>query len=47
MPPANTPTETFECDCCGRMVPREQIAVVIAYGTDTAACDRCRGQEEE
>ena len=36
----------YSCDCCGRMVPREQIANVIAYGIETAACDRCRGAEE-
>lgn len=38
---------TCECDCCGRKVPREQIAMVIAYGIETGACDRCRGQEED
>lgn len=38
---------TYECDCCGRKVTRDQIAVVIAYGIETAACDRCRGCEGE
>lgn len=40
-------TDTYECDCCNREVPREQIALVTAYGIETAACDRCRGVEEE
>lgn len=35
------------CDCCGASVPREQIAVVIAYGIETAACCQCRGVEPE
>lgn len=33
----------YECDVCGAKVPREQIASVIAYGIETGACDKCRG----
>lgn len=40
-------TATLECDCCGAEVPGDQIAVVIAYGIETAACARCRGCEDE
>lgn len=46
-PPVEVEPELYECDCCGRMVTGEQIANVIAYGIETAACDRCRGVEEE
>jgi Zn-finger nucleic acid-binding protein len=35
------------CDCCGEMVPRDDIRVVIAYGIETGACSRCRGVEPE
>jgi len=38
-----TPTNYHECDCCGAKVPRDQIAIVVAYGIDTAACEQCRG----
>lgn len=38
--------DLYECDCCGAMVPRDQIAFVIAYGIDTTACDTCRGIDE-
>lgn len=38
---------TLACDCCGDMVPREQIASVIAYGIETAACCACRGVEPD
>lgn len=41
------PEELYECDCCSRKVPGDKIAVVIAYGIETAACDKCRGVEEE
>ena len=33
------------CDCCGEMVPRDEIGRVIAYGIETFACARCRGEE--
>jgi len=32
-----------QCDCCGRMVPREEISFTVAFGIDTYACDDCRG----
>ena len=41
------PMRNYSCDCCGRKVTREQIANVMAYGIETAACDRCRGVEED
>lgn len=33
------------CDCCGEMVPRDEIGRVIAYGIETFACARCCGEE--
>jgi hypothetical protein len=32
----------FQCDCCGEMVPRDEISFTFAFGMDTAACDKCR-----
>lgn len=29
----------YQCDCCGRMCSR--IHRLVAYGTDTSACDDC------
>jgi hypothetical protein len=37
----------YECDCCGAKVPRDRIAMVIAYGIETAACCACRGVEPD
>ena len=34
--------ESVQCDACGEIVPRDEIAKVIAYGIETSACDRCR-----
>ncbi len=34
------------CDCCGEMVPRDEIGRVIAYGIETYACGRCRGEPQ-
>lgn len=45
--PRPTGPADASCDCCGEMVPREQIAVVVAYGIETAACCACRGVEPE
>ena len=33
------------CDCCGEMVPRDDIGRVVAYGIETYACGRCRGED--
>ena len=33
-----------QCDCCGKMVGRDQICRLIAYGIETYACDECRGE---
>ncbi len=34
------------CDCCGEMVQREDISRVVAYGVETYACGRCRGERQ-
>jgi len=34
--------EQYECDCCARMTPVDQLARCIAYGIETVACDQCR-----
>ena len=34
------------CDCCGDMVSVSDIARVIAYGIETYACGRCRGEPQ-
>lgn len=36
-----------ECDCCGKRVPSDQVALVLAdqagaAGCDTTACEACR-----
>jgi hypothetical protein len=36
---------TYQCDCCGRIVHR--IHRLVAYGTDTAACDDCCDYDAE
>ncbi len=33
------------CDCCGDMVSVSDIARVVAYGIETYACSRCRGED--
>lgn len=33
----------LQCDCCGALVPVDQIRTVVAYGIETSACARCRG----
>jgi hypothetical protein len=35
--------ETAQCDCCARMVPRDEISRCWAHGIETFACDDCRG----
>ena len=32
------------CDCCGR---NAELGMVIAYGIETWACDRCRGMADD
>ena len=39
-------SDGYECDCCGRTDGGE-ISRVWAYGIETFACARCRGDEEE
>ncbi len=34
------------CDCCGEMAPRGDIGRVVAYGIETYACGRCRGERQ-
>ena len=34
------------CDCCGEMVPRDEIGRVVAYGIETYACGQCRGEPQ-
>ena len=34
-----------QCDCCGRHPDR--LHHLVAYGTDTAACDACSGYDAE
>ena len=35
--------DSVQCDACGEMVPRDNIAKVTAYGIETSACAKCRG----
>lgn len=35
-----------ECDCCGVMVPRDEIGRVVAYGIEAYACAKCRGERQ-
>jgi len=35
--------EAVQCDACGEMVARDDIAKVTAYGIETSACAKCRG----
>ena len=30
------------CDCCERMVPRDEISRCWVYGIETFSCDDCR-----
>lgn len=41
----NLNTGFAQCDCCGRMVPQEQMSTGIAYGIETNACEECRGEQ--
>ncbi len=41
-----TPYNTAFCDCCGEEVPVEDITRVAAYGIETYACSRCRGEPQ-
>lgn len=36
-----------QCDCCGKMVDRDQIVRLIAYGIETYACDECRSWDDQ
>lgn len=36
--------DLFQCDVCGQMAPRDEIATVWAYGIETSACAACRGE---
>ena len=38
-------TGGVQCDACGEMKPRDEIAKVTAYGIETSACAKCRGDE--
>jgi hypothetical protein len=36
--------DTSQCDCCARMVPRDEISRCwTTDGIETFACDDCRG----
>ena len=41
-----TDDDMASCDCCSDMVPVEDIARVVAYGIETYACGRCRGEPQ-
>lgn len=45
--PGYDEANAYQCDCCGRMVEKERIGRVWAYGIETYACDKCRGWEDE
>lgn len=38
-----TDDDSVQCDACGEMKPRDEIAKVTAYGIETSACAKCRG----
>jgi hypothetical protein len=41
-PPAASRDEaTYDCDCCGKPTPLDQISRGIAYGIETFACEEC------
>jgi len=40
-----TDTGKYECDVCNRMTDRHRIVTLVIYGTDTSACERCRGYD--
>lgn len=40
------PADMASCDCCGEMVPRDEIGRSVAYGIETYACGRCRGEPQ-
>lgn len=45
-PPAARAPDEASCDCCDEMVPADDIARVVAYGIETYACGRCRGEPQ-
>ncbi len=34
--------DSVQCDCCGNVVHKDQIAKVVAFGIETNACEKCR-----
>jgi hypothetical protein len=50
---ANGPGDTYQCDCCGKMWPADEMVMVRAgalgnsAGCDTVICPECRGEDEE
>ena len=34
------------CDCCDEMVSHDDIGRCVAYGIETYACGRCRGEPQ-
>ena len=40
-----TDDDMASCDCCGDDVPIDDIGRVVAYGIETYACGRCRGED--
>lgn len=42
------PEPTFQCDCCGQMVPEADMLKAVVYGIETSACIKCyRGELPE
>lgn len=37
----------FQCDACGKLVPKSQIKPRVAYGIEGDFCATCRGEESE
>ena len=42
---AHVGLDVVQCDACGEMKPRDEIAKVTAYGIETSACVKCRGDK--
>ena len=36
--------DSVQCDACGEIVSRDEIATITVYGIQTNACDKCRGE---
>lgn len=34
--------ELYQCDCCERMVPPDELSRVWVFGIETFACEECR-----